>query len=47
MAHGITPVSQPIDKFIGEIFKLFYREHYCLYIISDPENDKGQPMPSS
>eukprot|EP00957_Ditylum_brightwellii_P081790 6222622-Ditylum_brightwellii.AAC.1 len=47
MGHGITPVAQPIDRFIGKIFKGMYREYHDSYMLSAPENDKGQPMPSS
>eukprot|EP00957_Ditylum_brightwellii_P033881 2567444-Ditylum_brightwellii.AAC.1 len=47
MGGGITPVSQPIDKFIGKIFKGLYHEHYNVFMLFAPENDKGQPMPTS
>ena len=47
MSGEITPISQPMDKFIGKIFKGCYREHYYLYMMSDPENYKVQPMPPS
>eukprot|EP00957_Ditylum_brightwellii_P017447 1313735-Ditylum_brightwellii.AAC.1 len=41
MGGGITPVVQPIDKFIGKISKALYYEYYDLYMLSAPENDKG------
>ena len=45
MAGEITTVSQPMDNFIEIIFKWFDQKHYDLYMLSAPENDKGQPMP--
>ena len=45
MAGGITPVIQPINKFIVKVFKFHYQEKYSYYILTDSENEKGQPIP--
>ena len=48
MAGGITPISQPVDNFVGMVFKGYYRDYYDTYMLSAAENDKGHPsMPSS
>ena len=39
MTGGITPKAQPIDSFIGKVFKGHYREYYDSYAISAPIND--------
>ena len=44
MAVGITPKAQPLDAFLGKLFKGLYRYYYDCYIISAPSNDKGQPI---
>lgn len=44
MGEGITPVSQPIDRFIGKIFKGYHRDFYDFYMLSAPYNDKCQPI---
>ena len=44
MGGGITPKSQPIDIFIGKVFKGLYRDHYDLYMLTAPTNSKGQPI---
>ena len=40
MTSGITPVSQPMDKFIGKTYHRIYRVQYDLHIMSDLESDK-------
>ena len=47
MTGGITPKAQPIDAFIGKVFKGHYRDRYDMYMLSAPLNQKGQPMPPS
>ena len=44
MAGGITPKAQPIDAFLGKLFKGHYRNYYDNYMLNVPENSKGHPM---
>ena len=44
MSGGITPKAQPIDAFIGKVFKGNYRDLYDNYMLSAPLNERGQPI---
>ena len=43
----IYPAAQRVDKFLGKTCKVYYRYFYYSYIITDPNNYKLHPMPSS
>ena len=46
LSGGITPISQPIDAFIGKVFQGGYRNKYILYMLTAPMNEKtGHPLP--
>ena len=48
MAGGITPKAQPLDAFIGKIFKGYYREYYDEYYLQAPvKEDTGEIKPPS
>ena len=47
MEGVITPFYQPIDKFVGNIFKGCYREYYCSYILYVSVKYKDQPFPQN
>ena len=38
MDGGNTPAAHPIDNFLGEIFKVYCRDHY---MINFPKKNKG------
>ena len=44
MAGGITPKAQPIDAFLGKVFKGLYRYYYYYYMLYAPSNNRGQPV---
>ena len=44
MAGGITPKSQPLDAFLGKVFKGLYRYGSDYYMLYAPSNDRGQPI---
>ena len=47
MSGGITPKAQPIDAFIGKVFKGHYRDYYDMYMLSASLNNKQHPIAPS
>ena len=43
MAKGINPKAQPLDDFLGKVFKGLYRDYCDYYMLSVPSNDIGKP----
>ena len=43
MAKGINPKAQPLDDFLGKVFKGLYRDYCGYYMLSVPSNDIGKP----
>ncbi|GFH50734.1 hypothetical protein CTEN210_07210 [Chaetoceros tenuissimus] len=47
MAGGITPKRQPVDVYVGKVFKGLFRKRYDNYMLHAPEDEKGHPRPPS
>ena len=47
ISGGITPNAQPIDAFIGKVFKGHYRDYYDMYMLSAPLNNIQHPIAPS